>query len=120
MDFYPDCTLYLPLNFNLSLCMSTFYSVVILKWLYYLSFVILFALCFIWNVGQDGITVKKVNDDEEEKGMISNKRPLKAMLSKDMAYGRFVKVQQHWWWTGLLRRWLKTEKHIHLIDLLLV
>ncbi|XP_012673633.2 G patch domain-containing protein 4 [Clupea harengus] len=41
--------------------------------------------------GQDGITVKKVNDDEEEKGMISNKRPLKAMLSKDMAYGRFVK-----------------------------
>lgn len=43
-------------------------------------------------MGQDGITVKKVKD-EEEKGMISNKRPLKANLSKrTMEYGCFVKV----------------------------
>lgn len=43
------------------------------------------------EAGQDGITVKKVKD-EEEKGMISNKRPLKANLSKrSMEYGCFVK-----------------------------
>ncbi|XP_062394809.1 G patch domain-containing protein 4 [Sardina pilchardus] len=41
--------------------------------------------------GQDGILMKKVNDDEEDKGMISNKRPLKAKLSKGMQYGCFVK-----------------------------
>ncbi|XP_076136976.1 G patch domain-containing protein 4 [Alosa pseudoharengus] len=40
--------------------------------------------------GQDGISMKKVND-EEEKGMISNKRPLKAKLTKGMQYGCFVK-----------------------------
>ncbi|KAG5271711.1 hypothetical protein AALO_G00183150 [Alosa alosa] len=40
--------------------------------------------------GQDGISMKKVND-EEENGMISNKRPLKAKLTKGMQYGCFVK-----------------------------
>lgn len=50
------------------------------------------CLICVWNLGQDGIVVKKVNDEEEE-GMISNKRPLKASLSrKSMEYGCFVKV----------------------------
>ncbi|XP_063055396.1 G patch domain-containing protein 4 [Engraulis encrasicolus] len=40
--------------------------------------------------GQDGVTMKKVKDEEEE-GMISNKRPLKAKLAKNMQYGCFVK-----------------------------
>lgn len=37
--------------------------------------------------------MKKVKDEEEE-GMISNKRPLKAKLAKNMQYGCFVKVHR--------------------------
>lgn len=31
--------------------------------------------------------------EEEEDGMISNKKPRKAMMNKSMLYGCFVKVQ---------------------------
>ncbi|KAF7708549.1 G patch domain-containing protein 4 [Silurus meridionalis] len=38
---------------------------------------------------QNGVTVNKVEEDEE--GMISNKKPRKAMMNKSMLYGSFVK-----------------------------
>ncbi|KAF5907742.1 G patch domain-containing protein 4, partial [Clarias magur] len=38
---------------------------------------------------QNGVVVKKT--EEEENGMISNKKPRKAMMNKSMLYGCFVK-----------------------------
>ncbi|XP_017537521.1 G patch domain-containing protein 4 [Pygocentrus nattereri] len=40
--------------------------------------------------GQDGVVLKKVEEEEEE-GMISNKKPRKASLNKSSLYGCFVK-----------------------------
>lgn len=40
---------------------------------------------------QNGVQVKKSAEDEEEDGMISNKKPGKATLAKDKLYGCFVK-----------------------------
>jgi hypothetical protein len=39
------------------------------------------------------VQVKKLVEEEEE-GMISNKKPTKAMLGRDKLYGCFVKVQE--------------------------
>jgi len=41
---------------------------------------------------QNGIQLKKTVDEDEEDGMISNKRPRKAALAKEKLYGCFVKV----------------------------
>ncbi|XP_062278660.1 G patch domain-containing protein 4 [Scomber scombrus] len=40
---------------------------------------------------QNGIMLKKTVEEEEEDGMISNKRPRKAALARDKLYGCFVK-----------------------------
>ncbi|TNN37589.1 G patch domain-containing protein 4 [Liparis tanakae] len=40
---------------------------------------------------QNGIQLKKTVDEDEEDGMISNKRPRKAALAKEKLYGCFVK-----------------------------
>ncbi|XP_071240281.1 G patch domain-containing protein 4 [Salvelinus alpinus] len=40
--------------------------------------------------GENGVQVKKLVEEEEE-GMISNKKPTKAMLGRDKLYGCFVK-----------------------------
>ncbi|XP_061573383.1 G patch domain-containing protein 4 [Cololabis saira] len=40
---------------------------------------------------QDGITLKKTADEDEDEGMISNKKPRKAALAKAKLYGCFVK-----------------------------
>lgn len=40
---------------------------------------------------QNGIKLKKTAEEEED-GMISNKKPRKATLAKDKLYGCFVKV----------------------------
>lgn len=41
---------------------------------------------------QDGITLKKTVEEDEEDGMISNKKPRKASQARDKLYGCFVKV----------------------------
>ncbi len=49
--------------------------------------------CFlIFCAIQNGIQLKKTVEEEEEDGMISNKKPRKATLAKDKLYGCFVKV----------------------------
>jgi len=40
---------------------------------------------------QDGIMLKKTVEEDEEDGMISNKKPRKATLARDKLYGCFVK-----------------------------
>ncbi|XP_076844593.1 G patch domain-containing protein 4 [Brachyhypopomus gauderio] len=40
---------------------------------------------------QDGVLVKKMEGAEEEEGVISNRKPRKAMLNKSVLYGSFVK-----------------------------
>ncbi|XP_072534858.1 G patch domain-containing protein 4 [Salminus brasiliensis] len=46
--------------------------------------------CLDVESGQDGVVVKK-REGEEEEGMISNKKPRKAMFNKSNLYGCFVK-----------------------------
>lgn len=41
---------------------------------------------------QNGVMVKK-SDDNNDQGLISNKKPRKAQQAKSMLYGCFVKVQ---------------------------
>lgn len=41
---------------------------------------------------QNGIQLKKTVEEDEEEGMISNKKPRKATLAKAKLYGCFVKV----------------------------
>lgn len=41
---------------------------------------------------QNGIQLKRTVEEDEEDGMISNKRPRKAALAKAKLYGCFVKV----------------------------
>lgn len=48
----------------------------------------LFFFCLI----QNGVQLKKSAENDEENGMISNKKPRKAALAKDKLYGCFVKV----------------------------
>uniref|UniRef100_A0A3B5KLJ5 G patch domain-containing protein 4 n=1 Tax=Takifugu rubripes TaxID=31033 RepID=A0A3B5KLJ5_TAKRU len=40
---------------------------------------------------QNGVQLKKNLDSDEEGGMVSNKKPLKASFTKDKLYGCFVK-----------------------------
>lgn len=49
--------------------------------------------CFVvFCVIQNGIKLKKTVEEDEEDGMISNKKPRKATLAKAKLYGCFVKV----------------------------
>lgn len=49
--------------------------------------------CFlVFCVIQNGIHLKKTVEEDEEDGMISNKKPRRAALAKAKLYGCFVKV----------------------------
>lgn len=49
--------------------------------------------CFlVFCVIQNGTKLKKTAEEDEDNGMISNKKPRKATLAKAKLYGCFVKV----------------------------
>lgn len=52
---------------------------------------------------QNGIHLKKTVEEDEEDGVISNKKPRKAALAKAKLYGCFVKVCFLFYWENIIK-----------------